>query len=371
MRFGGGGNGGSRCWSSQRGASRVVASSRSRWCTFFTPRTLGTRRCTKLVAALLGVPAQDLPFALVDTLMAQSSGNPLLIEEGLALMIEREEIKRGDRGWKLDEFQSKTASGAVLGILNERLLRLGDIERRTLSALAVLNQPSGPKLLSAICGVGVAEVRQALSVCEGHGLLRIVGDDGGRPRMAFRHPQIREALIDELRQGGVLEPWHRACAVVLEERTGAKASALAETLAYHYEQAGMVGPALRWTLVATERSIAKLAFEEAVDLSRQAIRLAQKAGADVTAAVKADVFLGQSLFCLGRIPEARAFLENAVLRADAVRAPAAFGELHLWLGRACAQMGALIKVVLPSTVAYSFARKYPARRCGAIVGGAW
>lgn len=308
---------------------------------FLRLEPLGHDDVQKLVAALLGVPAQDLPFALVDTLMAQSSGNPLLIEEGLALMIEREEIKRGDRGWKLDEFQSKTASGAVLGILNERLLRLGDIERRTLSALAVLNQPSGPKLLSAICGVGVAEVRQALSVCEGHGLLRIVGDDGGRPRMAFRHPQIREALIDELRQGGVLEPWHRACAVVLEERTGAKASALSETLAYHYEQAGMVGPALRWTLVAAERSIGKLSFEEAVDLSRQAIKLAQKAGADVTAAVKADVFLGQSLFCLGRIPEARAFLENAVLRADAVRAPAAFGELHLWLGRACAQMGAL------------------------------
>src|SRR5690606_17938657 len=136
----------------------------------------------RLIAALLGVA--KVPAALTDTVAAHSKGNPLLVEELVALFIDRGEIKRGERGWALDEFDTAAAAPtALLEVLSERVARLGENERRSLSALAVFNRPSGPKLLSAIGGISRAEVRQALSSAESQGLIRVVGEEEGRPRV--------------------------------------------------------------------------------------------------------------------------------------------------------------------------------------------
>lgn len=298
----------------------------------------------QLIAALLAVQAQEVPDTLLDTVMAHSKGNPLLVEELVALFIERGEIRRGEHGWLLEEFDSAVAAPQhLVEILGERLQRLGDVERRALSALAVVGRPSGPKLLGAIAGVSLGEVRQALSSAEAMGLIRVVGEEEGRPRVVFRHPQIRDALLDDLKQGGVLKIWHETCAEVLEERATErdKGATLAETLAHHYEQAGHAEPAMRWLMQAAEHAITTFAFDDAIRLARRASKLLLKARADIETVVDSDLLIGKSLLFAGRIPEARAFLEGAVARADAVQAPEGFGELHVWLTRACNQMGAV------------------------------
>jgi tetratricopeptide (TPR) repeat protein len=296
----------------------------------------------RLIAALLGVQPDDVPDSLVDTIMAHANGNPLLVEELVALFIDRGEIKRGERGWMLDDFESGVvAPPDLLQVLGERLRRLGEAERRTLSALAVFNRPAGPKLLSAIAGISRAEVRQALSSTEALGLIRVVGEEEGRPRVVFRHPQIRDALIEDLSRGGVLNMWHHTAAEVLEERAAERGDSIAETLAFHYEQAGFPEPAMRWLMRAAEHAISSFAFDDAITLARRASRLLIKARADIETVVSCDLLIGKSLLFAGRIPEGRAFLEGAVARADAVQAPESFGELHVWLGRACNQLGAV------------------------------
>jgi tetratricopeptide (TPR) repeat protein len=296
----------------------------------------------RLIAALLGVP--DVPDGLTDAIMAHAHGNPLLVEELVALFIDRGDLARGEHGWDLEAFDAGAVAPAhVLEVLNERLQRLTENERRTLSALAVFNRPTGPKLLSHIAGITRAEARQSLSSTETLGLIRVVGEEEGRPRVVFRHPQIRDALIEDLQKGGVLKMWHHTAADVLEERAEERggADAIAETLAHHYEAASMAEPALRWLMRAATHAMTTFAFDDAIALARRASRLLIKAKADIETVVQCDVLVGKALLFSGRIPEARAFLEGAVARADAVGAPEGFGELHVWLGRACNQLGAV------------------------------
>ncbi|HEY4222437.1 MAG TPA: AAA family ATPase, partial [Myxococcota bacterium] len=292
----------------------------------------------KLACSLLGVG--DIPEGFAETLWSQSRGSPLMVEELLALMIERGDLKRGDMGWKLDDWKSPGASAPLLAVLTERLQRLSDVERKTMSALAVFNRPSGPKLLAAIAGVDVAAVRQALSITEGHGLIRVVDEEDGRPRVVFRHPNIRDALLQKLEEKGELQTWHKTCAAVLEERSKGNIDAVAETLAHHYEAAGESKRAVQMFFIAAEHAVATFAFEQGITLGRRALRLLQKVGTDTLLLTRADLVVGKAMFLAGQTADARAFLENAVTRPDSDKVAAdVVGEMHVWLSRAMSALG--------------------------------
>jgi tetratricopeptide (TPR) repeat protein len=299
----------------------------------------------KLACSLLGVVS--VPDGFAEMLSSHARGSPLMVEEILALMIDRGDLKRGDTGWKLDEWKDLGATAPLLSVLGERLARLSDAERNTLFALAVFNRPSGPKLLSAVAGLDVVVVRQALSTAEGHGLIRVVDEEDGRPRVIFRHPNIRDALLDQLAAAGELPRWHKICGEVLEERSQQNIAAVAETLAHHYQAAGEMKRAVAMFFVAAEHAVSTFNFEEGVILGRRALRILQKSDARAAAErsgnsaqmARADLIVGKAMLLAGRTPDVRAFLESAVQRTDAELAADAFGEMHVWLSRALNALG--------------------------------
>ena len=292
----------------------------------------------KLACSLLGITA--VPAGFTEMLWSHSRGSPLLVEEILALMIDRGDLKRGDTGWKIDEWKDLGASAPLLGVLAERLQRLSDAERKTLCALAVFNRPSGPKLLCAVTGLDVAVVRQALSAAEGHGLIRVVDEEDGRPRVVFRHPNIRDALLEKPASvPGELARWHKICGEVLAERSKANISPVAETLAHHFEAAGDSKRAAGLFVTAAEHAVATFGFEDGIALGRRGLRIMQKSGADAGQLARADLVIGKAMLLAGQMPDGRAFLESAVLRADAERAADVFGEMHVWLSRAMNALG--------------------------------
>jgi tetratricopeptide (TPR) repeat protein len=298
----------------------------------------------KLVAALLGVPtAEQVPEAFAELMLSHSGGNPLLVEEVLALMIQRGDLKRGDAGWALDEFKGAVVNIPSTAVMEQRIARLPDVERRTLRALAVFNRPAGPKLLAAVARVEVDQVRRALATVEAQGLIRVVDTEDGRPRVVFRHPNIREVLLAGLRAERTLPEWHAVCARVLEERAlefgDGDLAAVAETLAVHLERANDPRRALRFFLLAVDHALSQFAFDDAIALARRAARLAAADGVDFDDVVGADLAEGKALFLAGQIRESRAFLEAAIARPDVARAPAS-AELYVWLARACRQLGA-------------------------------
>ena len=292
----------------------------------------------KLVCSLLGVAT--IPDALLESMFAHSRGSPLMVEELLALMIDRGDLQRGDAGWKLDELAKQTvASAPLLGVLQERLQRLSDAERKTLSALAVFNRPSGPKLLAAVSGLDIEKVRQALSTCEGHGLIRVVDEEDGRPRVVFRHPNIRDALLQRLQEKGELAKAHRTCGEVLEARSKNNLAPVAETLANHYEAAGDHARATRMFCVAAEHAMHTFSFEHATSLAHRAARLIEKSDGDEAMAARANVLVGKALLLSGKPADARSALLAALERTNPDKAPDALGEMHLWLSRAHLALG--------------------------------
>ncbi|MBI1949507.1 MAG: protein kinase [Deltaproteobacteria bacterium] len=292
----------------------------------------------KLVCSLLGVAT--IPEALIETMFAHSRGSPLMVEELLALMIDRGDLRRGDSGWLLDELAKQTvASAPLLGVLQERLQRLSDAERKTLSALAVFNRPSGPKLLAAVSGLEIEKVRQALSTCEGHGLIRVVDEEDGRPRVVFRHPNIRDALLQRLQEKGELAKAHRTCGEVLEARSKSNLPPVAETLANHYDAAGDVERAVRMFCMAAEHAIHTFAFEHAVSLAHRAVRLIDKSQGDDVTAARANLLVGKAMLLSGKPADARSSLEASLSRTNPDKAPEALGDMHLWLSRAYRALG--------------------------------
>lgn len=298
----------------------------------------------KLVAALLGLPAaEQVPEPFAELLLAHSGGIPLLVEEVLALMIQRGDLKRGELGWALDEFRGAVVATPSSSALQQRLQRLSSAEKATLRALAVFNRPSGPKLLAAVARIDIDQVRRALSTAEGQGLIRVVDTEDGRPRVVFRHPNIREALLTDLRSDGSLPRWHEVCADVLEEKARGNLAPVAETLAGHLERAGNAPRAVGYFIIAVEHALSQFAFEDAVALARRGARLAKKDKAvPLEDIVHIDVAEGRALYLSGQTREARAFLEAVIERKDVARAPG-YAELVQWLARSCHKQGDLAR----------------------------
>ena len=317
----------------------VAAAEASKGIARFTLRGLAQPDVRKLIAALLGIPsAEQIPAPFADLLLSHSGGNPLLVEEVLALMIQRGDLKRGEQGWELEEFRSAVVNTPSTSALQQRLARLGEDERETLRALAVFNRPSGPKLLAAVAKLDIDTVRRALGTAEGQGLIRVVDTEDGRPRVVFRHPHIREALVQALRDDGSLAGWHRVCADVLEERARGNIPPVAETLAVHLERAGDAKRAVQFFVIAIDHALSQFAFEDALMLARRGARLTSTKGVPPDDAVRLDLAQGKALYLCGQTRECRAFLEAAIDHLGAASSPI-FAELHVWLARACQKMG--------------------------------
>jgi tetratricopeptide (TPR) repeat protein len=300
---------------------------------------LGLADVRKLIAALLGIPAPEhVPEPFAELLLSHSGGTPLLVEEVLALMMQRGDLKRGEMGWDLEHHRGGVVTAPSTTALRQRLARLSAPEKATLRALAVFNRPSGPKLLGAIARLDIDQVRRALATAEGQGLIRVVDAEDGRPRVVFRHPNIREALIDDLRDEGGLPAWHETCAAVLEERAQGNLAPVAETLATHLERANNAPRAVGFYALAVQHALSQFAFDDAIDLGRRGARVAQTKGVALDDVMRVDLAQGKALLLGGRTREARAFLESAIERKDAGRG-SSYAALHLWLARACQKLG--------------------------------
>jgi predicted ATPase len=304
-----------------------------------TLRALGNADIRRLAEALLGT--EDLPDGLIDMVHAYSEGSPLAVEELIGLLIAREQLVRNEDRWELygvsvDDFKNLSVDGG----LAERFKRLAPGVARTLSALAVVGRPSGPKLLATLCNLRRSEVVDALSVAESQGLVRVVGEEDGRSRVVFRNPKIRRTLIDNLKKKNELKKWHKKCASVLESKaTKEQLPVISDSLAYHYEASGNPEKAVNFMLMATDQANMRQAFEDALDLARRAVRTAQAAECSEIQRMMADSKLGQALVLTGRIPEARAYLQNALTRAEAEKGADIYADLHIAYANAARQMG--------------------------------
>ena len=149
---------------------------------------------------ILGAPPDD---GLVDRLYVRSEGNPLFAEELLAAGLD--------------------GRGALPPTLREALmLRIEALPPTAQELLRLLaaGQRMDHELIEAASGIDPREVREALREAISSHI--VTANENGF--YGFRHALLREVVHDDLLPGEHAE-LHRAIALALEERTGARAAA--------------------------------------------------------------------------------------------------------------------------------------------------
>ena len=195
------------------------------------------------LAAILGEPADP---RLAGELFERSEGNPFFAEELLAAS--------GDQGaaW-LPETLRDTLILRVEG--------LSEPTQRVLRVAAVAGSRVGHELLAAAAGAPEHDLLEALREAVGHNVLVYDRESGD---YAFRHALLREALYDDLLPGE-RAALHAALAAALESDRSLSAAAHGATaeLAFHWNAANRVAPALAASVEAGREAARVYAFGEA------------------------------------------------------------------------------------------------------------
>lgn len=225
-------------------------------------------------------------------LLARSGGHPLWLVELL---------RAGDEG-------GSGTPPRLAELIVARCRRAGPQAHRLMAAVSVLGRPFSPDLAAALVSDEPLRVAERLEELCARGLARAVGSDFG-----LRHDLIADALA-----AGVSPARRRllhARALRALETTGASPGELAG----HAVAAGLVEPALRWSLAAAAAAQRAWANAEAAEHFRRARAFAD-AHPDLLDPATREALLveyGRVLVTLGRVEEAEEALRDA--RASAER----------------------------------------------------
>ena len=208
---------------------------------------------TATLAARLS-DAEEVDPELAARLWAETEGNPLFVIEVL-----RAGLSPGGRQAAL--------TPTMRAVLGARLGQLPDGARRLAEVAAVIGRPFSVGLLASATGITEPELVDHLDELWRR---RIIRDQG--LTYDFSHDKLRAVAL-ELLSPARRRQLHRAVAEAIAVEFRHDLEAASPQLAAHYDQAGMVEPAIDAYRVAGARAVAVSALEEAVTMFRRALSL--------------------------------------------------------------------------------------------------
>jgi class 3 adenylate cyclase/tetratricopeptide (TPR) repeat protein len=198
---------------------------------------LSEEQSERLIENLLG--SAELPADVAERIVETAEGNPLFVEETLAMLIDDGRVVReGERWVAAGDLSSVTVPPSIQALLASRLDRLTPEERETLEAAAVVGKDFfagavrdlvGPEARSRVAGDLMALLRKELIRPDRSTL---PGEDAFR----FRHLLIRDATYDAIPKAQRAD-LHERFAGWLERMAGDAVSEQEEIVGYHLEQA--------------------------------------------------------------------------------------------------------------------------------------
>ena len=191
---------------------------------------------------------------LAARLWAETEGNPLFVIEVLRAGVSPE--------------GSQTAlTPTMRAVLGARLGQLPDGALRLAEVAAVIGRPFWVGLLVSATGIGESELIDHLDELWRR---RIIRDQG--LTYDFSHDKLRAVALEMLSPARRRQ-LHRAVAEAIAVEFHNDLDAASPQLAAHYDQAGMVEPAVDAYRVAGARAVAVSALDEAVTMFRRALSL--------------------------------------------------------------------------------------------------
>lgn len=264
-----------------------------------------------LLAELLS--QAELPHRLTSAIVQRSEGNPYFIEEYVRMLIDQGHLHRQQGRWEVDpdvNLEDLPLPSSLDTLIRSRIDALPPELRQVVQLAAVVGSPFEARLLGAIPRLG--DAYSILSRLESRLIIHPAGEAG---RWQFNHSLIEtiayKAMLKTRRQA-----LHLEVAEAMKARWPGAEAEHAESLAYHYTQAGKGAKALSYLLLAGERAAARYANQEARAFFEQA---AQQLTALPDAAVdlrwRVAAGLGDVYRDLGQYGEAKAALEAGLALA--------------------------------------------------------
>ncbi len=277
--------------------------------------------------------------ALAKSIAREASGNPFFVEE-LVRFVMRSQPTGG-----AISFGSEISFDAVL---RARIAELPRDARSLLEIVAVAGRPLSQAVALRAAAVETNEPEVVTALRNGN----LVHTRGARDRDDIEcfHDRIREAVVSRL-SDDELTVRHARLAKTFES----SGEGDAETLSIHFEGAGDMERAGRYSLAAADAAAAALAFDRAATLYRRALKLVR-----VSDAERSELHgkLGDALAVSGRRAEAAKVYREAARTdnaSDALEYGRRAAEAYLWSGhvdegvRALEEVLHIVEVPMPRT----------------------
>jgi predicted ATPase len=237
--------------------------------TSLTLSRLPRRQSAELVAAVTGGKA--LPPEVQQAILAKADGVPLYIEAMTENVLESGLLAEGSDAFTLKgPLKGLPIPDSLHALLMERVDRLGPA-KNIVQTGAAIGREFTYELLQATVEMPESQLRQALNVFVASGL---IFQEGEIPRATyhFKHALVQDAAYSTLPK----KPrrlLHARIAEALENRFPERVTMEPELLAYHYEQAGLAGPAVEYWHRAARRDAERSANIESLNHFHKALDL--------------------------------------------------------------------------------------------------
>jgi DNA-binding SARP family transcriptional activator/Tfp pilus assembly protein PilF len=223
----------------------------------------------ELIAGML--KAEEGIEGLIDTIYAETEGNPFLVVELVRALIAGGALCPSEGGrWKvaIGKIEDYIPAG-VQELIGTRLRRLSGPARRLLDLGAVLGREFEPAILEQADGPGDGITEPLDELLRAH---LLVEEEG---RYSFSHELFRQAVYKGL-SGARRKRLHLQAGKALELAFQGRTSAIAGELARHFYQAERWEKALEYLILAGKEARRVYANREALEFFRQAEELAQE-----------------------------------------------------------------------------------------------
>ena len=237
--------------------------------TSLTLSRLPRRQSAELVATMTG--GKTLPPEVQQAILAKADGVPLYIEALTENVLESGLLTEGNESFIVKAtLKELPIPDSLHALLMERVDRLGPAKDIAQTGAAI-GREFTYELVRATVEMPDNQLRQALDRFVASGLIY---QEGEIPLATyhFKHALVQDAAYSTLpkkpRRG-----LHARIAKTLESRFPERANREPELLAYHYEQAGLTGPAVEYWHRAARRGAERSANIEALNHFHRALEL--------------------------------------------------------------------------------------------------
>ena len=237
--------------------------------TFLTLSRLPRRHSAELLAWMTGGKA--FPPEVERAILAKTDGVPLYLEELAQSLLESGLLTEENNAFILKtSLKDLSIPDSLQGLLMERIDRLGPT-KEIVQVGAAIGREFSYELLRGVVDVTESQLKHALQLFVESGLI-LQESDIPTAKFQFRNMLLQEAAYSTLPKKS-RRSLHARIAKTVEEHFPERMQLEPELLAYHYEQAGVIGQAVEYWRLAARRDVERSANIEALNHFDSALNL--------------------------------------------------------------------------------------------------